>query len=549
MADDIEVQYKGSMLSDDIMLVTSDSPKERLDFAAIEEQILQSTLDKYSNDDRTRTYSVITSETSSNNALTIDKINSLAVNINSDLAKVNEANAYILQATLTDAYMGRAYECIYSNVNTLIKNIYPEQNENDSSEVFEEVKSAINEFNKCINIDKFVRDAVAGTVLEGNYNTYLRLTEYQNDIVSVAIDHYPLPLCYQSDYYINGENLLEFDIQQLRSRLQKTYPKSRKERKAVYFENLEKEVEANYPSEICNAFRNKEQIVRLDPTKTYCVKINNMGKKFGVSPFFKALKPLVILRNIENADVADSKARSKKIIFQKLRKELLGEYGQRKGFVEMEYAHAAAAEALQTNFCLYTAPAFVENLSYVVDESTNDNTVNTVKTYTSRLLTALGISFADSELSSFSAANISVDQLMRTINSISEQVEQLLHKYYKVYLEQLGLPRELAPTVKIIDSEMMDWNLRKDFAKFAYDTLNISRDTAFKLVGLDVDDEKTKRQSENEKGYDSVFTPRQNAYNTNVTNTTDTESTAGRTPSSDDLAKQKFDQTYSKEVR
>ena len=123
----------------------------------------------------------------------------------------------------------------------------------------------------------------------------------------------------------------------------------------------------------------------------------------------------------------------------------------------------------------------------------------------------------------------------------------MLHKYYEIYLEELGLPRELAPEVKIIDSEMMDWGLRKDFAKFAYDTLNISRDTTFKLVGLDVEDEKTKRQSENAANYDAVFTPRQNAYNTNAAEAH--ESIVGRTPSSEDLARQAFDQTYSKEVR
>ena len=94
---------------------------------------------------------------------------------------------------------------------------------------------------------------------------------------------------------------------------------------------------------------------------------------------------------------------------------------------------------------------------------------------------------------------------------------------------------------------MMDWGLRKDFAKFAYDTLNISRDTTFKLVGLDVEDEKTKRQSENAANYDAVFTPRQNAYNTNAAEAH--ESIVGRTPSSEDLARQAFDQTYSKEVR
>lgn len=547
MPKNYEVTYKGSLLPDGQILVTSPEPKEKIDFASLEEEILQAAIEKYSSDNKTRTYSVITSEKYANTALTLERINELAININSELSKLNAANAYILQATLTDAYMGRAYECIYSNVNSLIKYSYPELTAEDDTQVFEEVKNSIAAFNNCINIDKFVRDVVAGTVLEGNYNTYLRFTKNGSEVMSVAIDHYPLPLCHQSDYYINGENLLEFDIQELRSRLQKMYPKSRKQKKAIYFENLDNEIKANYPDEVWQAYKDNETITRLDPTKTYCVKINHMGKKFGVSPFFKALKPLVILRNIENADVADSKARSKKIIFQKLRKELLGNNGERKGFAETEYAHDAAVNALQMNFCLYTAPPFVEDLSYVIDNSTNDNTANTVKIYTSRLLTALGISFADSELSSFSAANISVDQLMRTINSISEQVEQMLHKYYEIYLEEIGLPRELAPEVKIIDSEMMDWGLRKDFAKFAYDTLNISRDTAFKLVGLDVEDEKTKRQAENVANYDAVFTPRQNAYNSNAAEAQ--ENATGRKPSSEDLAKQQFDKKYSEEVR
>ena len=453
--------------------------------------------------------------------------------------------------------MGRAYECIYSNINTNYKLSYPTPTDEDSEEVFERVKAEIENFNKFIGIKDLIRDAVAGTFLEGNYSTYLRLEKTGNDITSAVIDHYPLDICYPSDYYIDKDSILEFNIQTLRDRLSKTYIKSRKEKKAIYFERLQKEVEANYPPEVYKAFSNNENIARLNDRYTGFMKINDMDRKFGVSPLFKALKALVVLDNIEKADVADSKARSKKIIFQKLRKELLGSNGERKGLAEMAYAHEQAVAAINTNFCLYTAPPFVESLEYVVDKSTNEKTSDSVKIYTSKLLTALGISFADSELSSYSTANISVEQLMRTINSISEQLEKILNKYYQIYLDELGLPKELAPDIEIIDSEMMEWALRKEFASFAYSTLNVSRDTVFKLVGLDVEDEKQKRISEKEDGLDEIFLPRMTAFNRSKDGLTDDITVApngeevqnGRPPSSDNPAKQAFDEEYSKEVR
>ena len=555
-AENIDVLYRGTELDDNTLLVTAaqkynETPEE------FEKRIMSAVMEQFNTDEKQRQYSVITKEKATHNELTLDVIYELAVGIHSDLNKLLRLNNYILEYVTIDAYMGRAYECIYSNINTRYKLSYPTPTDGDDKETFARVKAEIENFNKFIRIQDLIRDAVAGTFLEGNYSTYLRLEKSGNDITSAVIDHYPLDICYPSDYYIDKDSILEFNIQTLRDRLSKTYVKSRKEKKAIYFERLQKEVEANYPPEVYKAFSNNENIARLDDRYTGFMKINDMDRKFGVSPLFKALKALVVLDNIEKADVADSKARSKKIIFQKLRKELLGPNGERKGIAEMEYAHVQAVAAINTNFCLYTAPPFVESLEYVIDKSTNDNTSDSVKIYTSKLLTALGISFADSELSSYSTANISVEQLMRTINAISEQLEKIINKYYQIYLDELGLPKELAPDIKIIDSEMMEWALRKEFASFAYSTLNVSRDTVFKLVGLDVEDEKQKRLDEERDGLDKIFMPRMTAFNRSKDGLTDDITVApdgeevqnGRPPSSDDPAKQAFDEEYSKEVR
>lgn len=521
----------GSVIDDDTFLFSSDSDVSKTDFTDIENKMLKAAMEQYVKSDKPKLYSVFERDVPTERKLTLERINELAIGINSDLNKVTEANEYVLQSILTDAYTGRAYEAIYSNINTSYKLEYPKLLETDDPNVLEEVKDEIDNFNHFVDIEKIIKDSVAGTIREGNYSLYLRLNKSKNNIISAVIDHYPLKVCYPSDYCINGENLLQINITELSSRLMKSYPKSRKTKRAIYFNQIADEISRNYPKEVVDAYKNKETIARLDDRFTGYMKVNHMDKKFGVSPFFKALKAILVLNNIEAADIADSKTRSKKIIFQKLRKELLGDKGERKGFPEMQYAHSAAAQAIKTNFCLYTAPAFVEDLSYVIDNSTNDNTANLIKIYTSKLLTALGISFADSELSSFATANISVDQLMRAINAISEQLERILNKFYQMYLEAIGLPKDLAPVIHIIDSEMMDWNLRKEFAKFAYDTLHASRETVFKLVGLDIDDEHDRRKSENESDCDKIFIPRKSNYetysNTNP-DTIDEEKTDGR---------------------
>lgn len=555
----IQIEYMGSELNDGTTLVTASVPPN-ISTEDFEKLIFTSVMEQYKLNPKNRQYSVIPNENATLASLTLEKLVSLAVGIHSNLEKLLELNNIILQYVTIDAYMGRAYECIYSNINTNYKLNFPKPIEGDDPEVFKEVEQEILNFNQFINIKDLIRDAIAGTFLEGNYSTYLRLIVDEKDkekVISAVIDHYPLEMCYPSAWSIDKDPILEFDVRKLRFLLSKNYPKTKKTRKPIYFVDVNEEIRKTYPPEISQAYVDGDSVAKLNDHFTGFMKINDMDRKFGVSPLFKALKALVVLDNIEKADVADSKARSKKIIFQKLRKELLGPNGERKGLAEMAYAHEQAVAAINTNFCLYTAPPFVESLEYVIDKSTNDNTSDSVKIYTSKLLTALGISFADSELSSYSTANISVEQLMRTINSISEQLEKILNKYYQVYLEAKGLPKELAPTIKIIDSEMMEWALRKEFASFAYSTLNISRDTVFKLVGLDVEDEKQKREKENEDGLDNIFRARETSFNRSKDGITkdivyapdDEEVKNGRPPESDNSAKQEFDKNYSEEVR
>lgn len=481
---------------------------------------------------KSKMYSVHPNDEAGAAEITLEQIDTLADGINSNLNNLLEANKIILRSVVADNILGRAHECIISNVNTeydLVFNTDVEDEDYDE----EKAKTAtkiIKKFNEIIDLNSLIRDAVDLAWLEGNYVLCLRT----NDDGGAIVDHYPLSIAYPSDYKINGNPVIEFDVNILKDRLSKTYKRTKK-RKAIYFENIKKEIQENFPPAVYDAFTANEQYARLDANYTGCIKVGNNGRKFGVSPFFRCLKPLVVLSNIEAADVSSSKTRSKKIIFQKLRKELMGSEGLKKGFAEQAHAHQQAAQALKTNFCLYTAPAYVESLEYVTDNTPTCDP-DTVNLYNSKLLTSLGIGFSDNNISNFTVAKISVEQMLRTINSITEQLEAVLERFYKTILNENGIEPKYAPKLNIIDSEQLDYSLRKEMATFIYGTLNCSLETTLKMVGIDIEDEKKKRQKENDNNIDKIFYARQTAY------TTSGES--GRPPTSEDEAKQEQDKEY-----
>ena len=159
------------------------------------------------------------------------------------------------------------------------------------------------------------------------------------------------------------------------------------------------------------------------------------------------------------------------------------------------------------------------------------------------MLSTLGIQFLmDSGSQSVTTASISVTQLMRTINSITEQLERILEKWYKQIIIDNGFPIEYAPTVKIIDSERLEGSLRTELAGMLFSTMNCSYETAYEVLGLDIKDEVAKRKVENEKNYDEIFTPHGSQY-TNSSNVQN--NTGGRPEGNDDTTETK--KQYDKE--
>ena len=479
---------------------------------------------------------------SSSDKLTPEYIDELADGTQSDLKKIQVINNIVRKEINKDGIVGKTVECVTSNINTKTKISYDNEiTGRNKTKQLQQVKDFINAFNKTINTKRLIRTSIPTTFVEGNYICYLRHEDNK-----YKVDYYPLGVCEISDYDVNGDPVVLFNIKELRSRLQKVYKKTKKN-KALFFQNIEDEVKANYPKEVYDAFVAKEEYAKLDVRYSGVIRINNLNRKYGLTPIFRAFKDILMLDTFDNSDRVNSKAKAKKIIHQKLRKEVMGTELNKKGFEDMSYAHENLMSAWKQPTVVVTTPPTVESITYV-EPKIELTDINTVNNYRSRVLAALGIGFLmDSGSQSVSTADISVTQLLRTINMISEQLEDILQKWYRQILIDNGLPVEYCPTIQVIDSEALDFDMRKDLASTLYTIFNGSMSTSLELLGIDVNDEKEKRIKENDENYEEIFKCRQTAYTSSGRGEiTETNNKGGRPADSKNQAKQSYDQTRQK---
>lgn len=298
--------------------------------------------------------------TSSSDKLTPEYINELAENTQSDLKKVQIINSIVRKEINKDGIVGKTVECVTANINTKAKLSYNmEVNGRNKLKQLELVKTFIDEFNHAIGLKRLIRNSVPTTFIEGNYICYLRHEDNR-----YKVDYYPLGVCEISDYDVNGDPVVLFNIKELRSRLQKVYRKNKKN-KALFFKSMEDEVKANYPQEVYEAFIAKEDYAKLDHRYTGVMRINNLNRKYGVTTIFRTFKDLLMLDTFDNADRVNAKAKAKKIIHQKLRKEVMGTELNKKGFEDMAYAHDNFMAAFKMSTVVCTTPPTVESITYV----------------------------------------------------------------------------------------------------------------------------------------------------------------------------------------
>ena len=493
-----------SKLDDDTVLITSQE---------LTQQWLSQAMNKFANN--YKQYSTYLKEGAlGSTQITNDELDTLAQNPQSNLEKVIRINNIARYYINKDDLIGKVYETIESNVNTEYKLSYRDFSSNrNKQKQIEKVKDLIDSFNEQINLEALISKIVPMTYAEGNYPMYLKKSNNRGYVV----DYYPLGVIEVSDYELNGEPYLVFNVKELKSRLQKIYKKN-KNGKSLFFDNMDDEVKSNYPEEVFIAYKNNENYCKLNIENSSILRINNMNRKYGVTPIFRTFRPASMLETFESTDKINAKSKGKKIIWQKLRKELLGGDGNNKAFEEMSYAHDAFMAAWKNDIVIYTSPAWVEEILYVEPKIENTN-IDSINYYRDKITTQLGISFLNpNSKGSFSSAQISIKELMKTINKITEQLEKVLKKWYKIVLRDNGFDELLCPQIKIIDSELLETELKLKLVEILYSKLNCSFETAYNILGVDYEDEKIKRIKENDENADDIFRPRQTNYTFTDTN-------------------------------
>lgn len=498
-------------------------------------------------DSKNENYSVYLNEgVSPSKFLSVEEIDDLLTNTQNDLNKVLKINAYNRKLINKNDIVGKTVESIDTNINTEIKLRYGRAEEGrNKKKLLSSCKNLIKDANESMRTNQLTRNAITTSYIEGNWIAYLRHENKDN----YTVDVYPLGVCIITETMRNGEPIVWFDINELRRRLQKVYRKNKK-KKPLMFENMEDEIKNSYPAEVYKAFKNKEDYAVLDPKYTGVIRINNLNRKYGVSPITRAYTDLNMLDTFADTDRINSKAKGKKIIHQKMRKETMGQDFNKDFFPELSYAHQNFMNAWKQSTVVVTSPPTVEEITYV-EPSVEMTSKDTYNIYRSKVLATLGIQFLmDSGSQSVSTASISITQLMRTINAISGQYQDILKKWYKQIILDNGYPVDYTPDVEVIDSEMLENDVKISLASLLYNTLNASLETCYDMVGLDIVDEAEKRISEKDKGYDDIFSPRLTAY-TNSKDKKNTDDKGGRPQNITDTnqGKNQYDQEYNKNAR
>lgn len=524
----------------EIKIADREEDKSAESRASFREQTILAAEQSY--DPENRAYSAYLADGGSAQGLSYDELETLSLSPQSDLSKTQRIISISRQYVNKDDLIGITAESIENNVNTEVRFAYPSSRKKSIAKAqVEKARALIADFNEKINLKRLIVMSISTAYRDGTFIACRRKVQ-SGDSFDYVVDYFPVGVALVSTYDVGGDPYVLIDIAELKTRLQKVYPKTKK-RRGVFFDGLEDELKAAYPEEVYKAYRDKEAYAKLDIVSSCVIRVNNQNKQYGLSPIFRAMESTLMLENFAKADRKNAQARAKKIIVQYLQPQIMGSEFNKDTYSEQAVAHKTLMEAWKQPTVVMTAPATVRAMQYVEPKADMTN-IETVNYYRTRVMSTLGISFlVDSGSQSLSVANISVKQLMRTINKISSQLETVLVKWYKDILADNGISAAYAPTVSIIDAEMMEMALKVDLVNALFTKLNCSYETAYEMLGMSYEDERRKREDENKEKTEEIFRPRLTAYT--ASGSADAKS-AGRPPAKESTDPDK--QAYDKEV-
>lgn len=503
---------------------------------------------------------------------TQQQLTNLAKNTQRDINKILKINGIVRYYMNEDDLIGRVIETIENNINTNYSIDYPKialkPKSKKEKKMCEEIANLINEFNSQIDVKQLIIDTVIKTYSEGNYVFYLM----GNKENGYGIVNYPLDMIEVTEIKEDGENFVAFKVAELKSRLEKIrqkYVNLKYSNNTLDIQkNTEKEIKNNYPPEVYGAYLEKDKLTFLDIKRTGLVRINNLGGLYGLTPIFKALKSQLILEVIDRSDEKVLIQKTKKIYYQKTRKELMGQdYGRLKPVNEIGYSHASLVQAMGQETILYTSMPYVEGLEILEPKIDLTNPSTTIM-YRNRVLSALGISFVSGDSkSSITTVNVNYSELLKTVNKISQQLVNIINKFYKMILIDNGYLVEYAPAISIETTDLLDLDSKLKLIETLYSKIGISYNTILSMLGFNPETEIEKRKQENKvevdgeiMTMDDIMSPHITSFttsgkegDTNTHNNTDNDADSNKNKNGSDKSqnvdKNEYDQQRQESIK
>lgn len=450
---------------------------------------------------------------------TNERINDLAKNPQNNIYKVLEINGIAEYYANKNDIIGNIYKTLNNNVNTNYTVYYPSgftKAKKKEEKMVSEIKDIIEGFNKKTILESLIVEAVVMAYMQGNYNMVLRGEPNKGYVIT----KYPLQLVEVTPLSVDKNPILSFNVTMLRSYLSSSLGKfaNCKTASEKIKANVETQIKRDYPKEVYEAYKAGDNYALLDTSKTGIVRVNNMGKLYGVTPILNVMESLLMLETIDNVDRKNVMGKAKKLYVQRTIKELEtnpDNLSMKSYMKNIQYAHAGLCKAMESDCAIYTAMPYVEGID-LVEPSVDVTDYNTKTSYRNRVLNGLGIGFLTNETKSgTNTVKMNYEEILKTINAIVRQIETIINRFYQAIILENGYPIEYAPIINIQDTKMLDLESRLMLADTLFSKIGLSYKTTLETLGYDIDEEKRRRDKENSDNFEEVFIPHANSYTSN----------------------------------
>lgn len=375
-------------------------------------------------------------------------------------------------------YCYRKYGIIMRVVNivrdfgaTPLKLNYPTKNKN--------VKKAIKDYNKRIDVDQLNKDFIFELALTGNLACY--------DRDGKRVDIYPINKIKPIPLIVDNKQMIAYLNTSITFSVDD------------YGEDINKKIENAYPPEILEGIKKGTQTIPLNPDNAYFAKINaSQYESYGLSIILPAFEDLAHKSLLKEAEKATANDIIDKIMLVKIgdennkpNRQLIQDYTNLlnglKGSVRLTVPYYVDASFVEPQTAVFGAEKFVE-----VDTD---------------ILNTLGISLSlirGESGGNYSEGIINFSGLVRTIENIQKPISKILHGLYAAELKRKGMRAEDAPEVQFGDV-VIDKEAKLSLIKELFTTAGLPYRVLYEEAGFDFDSLKLIREDENDENMDETF--------------------------------------------